>query len=216
MNIQTRFSEKLPLKGTNFIPLLFFVHLLSCATFCLVLYLTFNPIRRILVYPPSKKSNIQRIIQTLIQFNVEPSHFSSAHNTLFLSSLWRKRKRERERRLLIHESSVETVQWFQSQSRAHPRNSVVDHTPMRATDPRHKRSSAFPPVYIGDERTRIYIYIFFISPRKTIHAPLFRYPPPVSQRLSKINIAPRIVIYTGKKIRYSVWSPLPALSWRGG
>lgn len=166
MNIQTRFSEKLPLKGTNFIPLLFFVHLLSCATFCLLLYLTFNPIRRILVYPPSKKSNIQRIIQTLIQFNVEPSHFSSAHNTLFLSSLWRKRKKERERRLLIRESSVETVQWFQSQSRAHPRNSVVDHTPMRATDPRHKRSSAFPPVYIGDERTRIYIYIYFLFLRE--------------------------------------------------
>lgn len=165
MNIQTRFSEKLPLKGTNFIPLLFFVHLLSCATFCLVLYLTFNPIRRILVYPPSKKSNIQRIIQTLIQSTSSPLIFP-AHTILSFSPLYEERERERERRLLIRESSVETVQWFQSQSRAHPRNSVVDHTPMRATDPRHKRSSAFPPVYIGDERTRIYIYIYFLFLRE--------------------------------------------------
>lgn len=216
MNIQTRFSEKLPLKGTNFIPLLFFVHLLSCATFCLVLYLTFNPIRRILVYPPSKKSNIQRIIQTLIQFNVEPSHFSSAHNTLFLSSLWRKKKREREKtsnsRKLGRNGPVISI----TIPRAPTKFCRRSYPNARYRSATQKKLCLSAGLYRRWENADIYIYIFFISPRKTIHAPLFRYPPPVSQRLSKINIAPRIVIYTGKKIRYSVWSPLPALSWRGG
>ena len=117
------------------------------------------------IYPLSKNSNIQRIIQTLIQFDVEPPLSFFQRTQYSFSLLFMKKEKERERRVLIHESSVETVQWFQSQSRAHPRNSVVDHTPMRATDPRHKRSSAFPSVSTVDEKIYIYIY-FFLSLRE--------------------------------------------------
>lgn len=130
------------------------------------------------IYPLSKNSNIQRIIQTLIQFDVEPPLSFFQRTQYSFSLLFMKKEKERERRVLIHESSVETVQWFQSQSRAHPRNSVVDHTPMRATDPRHKRSSAFPSVSTVDEK--IYIYIFFyLSEKYDTRAalPLSRLPP---------------------------------------
>ena len=63
--------------------------------FCYLI--SFNPIRRILIYILEKEqysknnSNIDPI-----RHRAPPSHFSNAHNTLFLSSLWRKRKRERE------------------------------------------------------------------------------------------------------------------------
>lgn len=167
-------------------------------------------------YISSKKSNIQKIIQTLIQFDVEPPPLIfPTHTILSFSPLYEEREREREK---------------SSNSRKLGRNGpVISITIPRAPTKFCRRS--YPNARYRSATQKklclsvgfysrwedIYIYIFFfISPRKTIHAPLF-YPPPVSlQRLSKINIAPRIVIYTGKKIRYSVWSPLPALSWRGG
>lgn len=108
MNIQIRFSEKLPLKGTNFILLFFFFSYTleqdNSLALLFVLYLTSNPVRRILIYSPSKKSNIERIIQTLIQFNVGGLSFFQRAQYSF-SLLFMKKERERERRLLIHESS---------------------------------------------------------------------------------------------------------------
>lgn len=170
MNIQTRFSEKLPLKGTNFILLLFSAH--SRAGQLLLLYFPSSSVTlsRLTLFDEfsyifSKKSNIQRIIQTLIQFDVEPPPLIfPTHTILSFSPLYEEREREREK---------------SSNSRKLGRNGpVISITIPRAPTKFCRRS--YPNARYRSATQKklclsvgfysrwedIYIYIFFLSLRK--------------------------------------------------
>lgn len=184
MNIQTRFSEKLPLKGTNFILLLFSAH--SRAGQLLLLYFPSSSVTlsRLTLFDEfsyifSKKSNIQRIIQTLIQFDVEPPPLIfPTHTILSFSPLYEEREREREK---------------SSNSRKLGRNGpVISITIPRAPEilssiipqcalPIRDTKEALPfRRFLQPMRRYIYIFFFYLSEKKNdtrAALPLSRLPP---------------------------------------